>query len=271
MAVQLPKRFTQAWIEDTVPKLSQLDAEVVLAAMRAKGWTDAELEARVYPHLRGRAAKSVRDTREEEVTSPQPRERSRRSRLRRRPSLAEASALAGIIGAVAAVVGLIPVLTDSGKSATPPPPKRAGPAPRSSLAAADALRKRIPAAIRASCAPDDAVRKKFKAVADFRCDLRGADQVVYLSYPSVVAMTRIYRPTAVHLSAGNCGKQWGVESTFSAGSAYPDIGLLRCYTSKGVAWIEWTRADLFIYAYMSRADGNRVQLFNAWLSAGPVP
>jgi len=49
------------------------------------------------------------------------------------------------------------------------------------------------------------------------------------------------------------------------------VGLLKCYTHKGTAWVQWTRNDLRIYAYASRQDGDRKQLFQAWNSAGPVP
>ncbi len=118
MPVDLPKRFTRAWIERNVPTLSRLEADVVIAAMRAKGWTEDELRSRVY--------------------------------------------------------------------------------------------------------------------------------------------------------SGACGEEWKVESSYDVGSD-KGVGLLKCYTHKGTAWVQWTRNDLRIYAYASRQDGDRKQLFQAWNSAGPVP
>ena len=48
----IPARFTQGWIERTMPRLNPEQTAHVLAVMRARGWSDSDLRARVYPYLR---------------------------------------------------------------------------------------------------------------------------------------------------------------------------------------------------------------------------
>lgn len=48
----LPARFTQEWIERTMPRLERAQAAQVVAVMRARGWSEDELRRRVYPHMR---------------------------------------------------------------------------------------------------------------------------------------------------------------------------------------------------------------------------
>jgi hypothetical protein len=49
--VQLPARVTQAWIERTAPCLTAPACAPFLEALRARDWSDAELEVRVLPHM----------------------------------------------------------------------------------------------------------------------------------------------------------------------------------------------------------------------------
>ena len=49
--VQLPPRVTQAWIERTAPGLAAPACAPFLEALRARDWSDAELEVRVLPHM----------------------------------------------------------------------------------------------------------------------------------------------------------------------------------------------------------------------------
>lgn len=48
----LPARFTQEWIERTMPRLDRAQAAYVIAVMRERGWTDDDLRLRVLPHVR---------------------------------------------------------------------------------------------------------------------------------------------------------------------------------------------------------------------------
>jgi len=48
----LPARFTQEWIERTMPRLDRQQAAHVMSVMRARGWSDDELRSRVLPHTR---------------------------------------------------------------------------------------------------------------------------------------------------------------------------------------------------------------------------
>jgi hypothetical protein len=48
----LPHRFTDAWIKETVPGLSNGEVAYVVEDMRKRGWTEAELARRVYPYVR---------------------------------------------------------------------------------------------------------------------------------------------------------------------------------------------------------------------------
>jgi HEAT repeats len=50
----LPARFTQRWIEETMPILDQRQVDHVIAVMRQRGWTDEELRRRVLPYVRVR-------------------------------------------------------------------------------------------------------------------------------------------------------------------------------------------------------------------------
>ena len=63
--MELPSRFTQAWIKRTFPTLSPPETETALEAMRRKGWTEEDLSQRVYPHL----AKPGADNTEAKVPS----------------------------------------------------------------------------------------------------------------------------------------------------------------------------------------------------------
>jgi len=47
----LPSRFTQNWIAVNVPHLHPRQLETMLAEMRARGWTEADIQRRVSPHL----------------------------------------------------------------------------------------------------------------------------------------------------------------------------------------------------------------------------
>jgi hypothetical protein len=48
----LPARFTQEWIERTMPRLDRQQAAHVISVMRARGWSDDELRRRVLPYVR---------------------------------------------------------------------------------------------------------------------------------------------------------------------------------------------------------------------------
>jgi hypothetical protein len=46
----VPPRVTQAWIETNVPTLTQVQFAELMTALRARGWSDADLASRVIPH-----------------------------------------------------------------------------------------------------------------------------------------------------------------------------------------------------------------------------
>lgn len=48
--LQLPKRVTQSWIEDVVPRLDDAAYGDLCARLRERGWTDAEIADRVAPY-----------------------------------------------------------------------------------------------------------------------------------------------------------------------------------------------------------------------------
>ena len=50
VAVELPARVTQAWIERTAPRLAPAAVGPFLRAFAKRGWNDAEVDARVPPH-----------------------------------------------------------------------------------------------------------------------------------------------------------------------------------------------------------------------------
>jgi hypothetical protein len=49
----LPHRFTDAWIRANMPRLTSQQAAYVLEDMRRRGWSENELQRRVYPYVRG--------------------------------------------------------------------------------------------------------------------------------------------------------------------------------------------------------------------------
>jgi len=51
VSVQLPARVTQSWIEQTAPTLNTTIRDAYLDALKARGWTESELDERVRPHL----------------------------------------------------------------------------------------------------------------------------------------------------------------------------------------------------------------------------
>jgi hypothetical protein len=268
MAIELPRRFTRTWIDTHVPNLSYRDADLVLAAMRAKGWSEDELRARVYPLLRGSATR----------LATRPGQTSPKRRWFRRPMrLAELSAVAGILGSLSAVLALFGPFGGGGSKviyATPSavPTTAARNAPARSDNAENTLLSGIPAGVRSSCNANEDLRKRYGAVAAYRCDLAGADQVAYYTFRNAAGVSRAYSSgSPIRLSAGGCGKHWNVESGYHTPKSNVDVGSLRCFTYKGTASIEWTRDDMNLYAYASRNDGNRKQLFTAWNSAGPTP
>lgn len=264
MAVQLPRRFTQTWIERTLPGLSAADTDLVLAAMRAKGWSAQELESRVYPHVRrGGPYRNA-------APAVAPAEQPRRRRWARKPTLTEFSGIAGIIGAAAAVVALFGPLGAAGGEPTPKAPSGPGRAPAENEESQAKLLLHVPPAIRPSCDANDDLRERFRAVAQFSCELKGTSQVAYYSFDSATALTAAYQPTSKRLPFGYCGKKWNVESGYHTKRSKTDVGLLSCYTVDGTAWIKWTRDDLLLYAYASRDDADKVKLFNAWNEAGPI-
>jgi hypothetical protein len=257
MSVQLPTRFTQAWIERTLPGLSPADTDFVLAALRAKGWSEKELDERVYPHARQRRVAAAKPP------------RRRRPRVRK-PTLTELSAFTGIVGALAAVMALFGPFGASRDEPTPPGPAGSGRVPAVNAEAQAKLLLHIPAAVRRTCDPDEDLRKRFRATATVRCALPGASQVAYYSFANAAALTAAYAPTPNRLPYGSCGPKWNVESGYHTEKSKTDVGLLTCYNVDGRAWIKWTRDDLMLYAYASRDDTNRARLFKAWNAAGPI-
>jgi hypothetical protein len=51
VSVGLPPRVTQRWIEQTAPKLHSSVQDAYVQALKARGWSDSELDERVRPHL----------------------------------------------------------------------------------------------------------------------------------------------------------------------------------------------------------------------------
>jgi hypothetical protein len=48
----MPSRVTQQWIETNGPRLDGTQRRQLIAILRSRNWTDAELHERVYPQLR---------------------------------------------------------------------------------------------------------------------------------------------------------------------------------------------------------------------------
>jgi hypothetical protein len=51
VSLRLPSRVTQRWIEQTAPKLHPSVQDAYMQALKARGWSDSELDERVRPHL----------------------------------------------------------------------------------------------------------------------------------------------------------------------------------------------------------------------------
>jgi hypothetical protein len=47
----VPARVTQQWIETNGPRLDQTQRRQLIAVLRTRNWTEADLRQRVYPHL----------------------------------------------------------------------------------------------------------------------------------------------------------------------------------------------------------------------------
>lgn len=47
--VDMPSRITDAWLREAVPTFSQAGLATFVSELKRRGWTDAELRARVYP------------------------------------------------------------------------------------------------------------------------------------------------------------------------------------------------------------------------------
>jgi hypothetical protein len=46
----IPKRMTQIWLEQNVPTMDDTSFQILLGELTRRGWTEAELEARVLPY-----------------------------------------------------------------------------------------------------------------------------------------------------------------------------------------------------------------------------
>jgi hypothetical protein len=56
LAVEIPSRITQSWIERTVPRLTARELDELLNAMRDRNWSDDDIAGRVLPYVhRGEA------------------------------------------------------------------------------------------------------------------------------------------------------------------------------------------------------------------------
>jgi hypothetical protein len=200
MPIEMPRRFTQAWIEGHVPDLSPEDAEAVFATMRAKGWTRDELTKRVLPLLPAASADHI-------LSLSRSRPTVRHTR-RRRVSLGELSAIAGIVGSIAAVLALFSPFGHEGSGKSTPKSPTLRSTVQASAAAQNTLLQHIPPAVRGTCAANDSLRRQFSAVAGVRCSISGADQVAYFSYANLTAMEHAYEPTTFHVAFGNCATHW---------------------------------------------------------------
>jgi hypothetical protein len=49
--IQFPSRFTQNWIMENVPTLHPGQVPMLLAELRARGWTDGRIQRRITPYL----------------------------------------------------------------------------------------------------------------------------------------------------------------------------------------------------------------------------
>lgn len=187
----------------------------------------------------------------------------------RKPSLTQVSAVAGTLASLAAVFTVAQTFTgDDG--ATDPQQALVGsvvPVSGRAVSPENRLLSYVPPAIRGTCTTTTDPPEL--AVASVDCTLAQTSGVSYHLFSDSGSMFASYRPTAVAVKPGNCPAEWNVESSYYAQDRL-NVGQLKCYTTEGEAWIEWTRDELLVHAWMSRDDDQRKALFDAWNLAGPL-
>jgi hypothetical protein len=195
------------------------------------------------------------------------------------PSLTQVSALAGVLASLATVLAVVGVFDDDSDPADPTRSMQQSAAVGGAGTVEDSSssQQRLLANVPATTRPDCTALKDREdwprgAVAALTCSLAGTNEVVYVRFGKIADMfAEFRRPPDVKIGRGACPKDWNVQSGFDT-PKQDDAGSIRCFTGRnGTAYIEWTRDDLRIYAYASRADDDRRALFKAWNSAGPVP
>lgn len=110
--LDMPKRFTQRWLVENVPELSPDELVQVIAELRRRGWTNADLERRVIPHL---SARSRSVTRQAAVapSEPTPSAANPIPSMPTRPSSSTANGVLYFSGNGSKNLGTVIVPTDS--------------------------------------------------------------------------------------------------------------------------------------------------------------
>lgn len=67
---EYPPSFTHGWIQRTLPSASPAEARALIATMRSRGWTEAEVAERILPYMPRPATDEQRSAGESGVTVP---------------------------------------------------------------------------------------------------------------------------------------------------------------------------------------------------------
>jgi hypothetical protein len=172
----------------------------------------------------------------------------------------------GVVAAVAIVVVLL---------WSPWRHRDAGPdvsAPRAFPAAERQLLSHVPLPVRHTCA-----RAKLDSSATphdvVLCATPRSGGTFYATFRNAVQMrSYLLSPRLGHTApclSGCCVGRWNVFSEVVR-SRSPRADAYKCYSTRDGEYIEWTRDDLKIFAWMKAPKGQRQALLKAWRVAGPV-
>jgi hypothetical protein len=145
-------------------------------------------------------------------------------------------------------------------------------APRAFPAAERRLLSHVPLAVRHTCArarldssatPHDVVL----------CATPRSGGTFYAAFPDAVQMRSYLLSPRLGQTApcltGCCVDRWNVFSEVVRSRA-PRADAYKCYSTSDGEYIEWTRDDLKIFAWMKVPKGQRRELLRAWRVAGPI-
>lgn len=125
----------------------------------------------------------------------------------------------------------------------------------------------IPLTIRPYCRRGPQLASASRA--NIFCQVTPDEGVGYSLFSSAVDAEAWYSTPPSGDPSKACGKAASGSSSYR-NSDKQTVGNIKCYFSKGKAWIEWTNDQVDVYAYAYRTDKNWQALFTFWTGAGPI-